>query len=223
MRFLVADDHELIREGLRAQLQALHPDAEVGVASSIEEVWQEVERDDALDLLLLDLGMPGGDGMSTLARLCNRYPEMPVAVVSASEDRATIEKAIDYGAAGYIPKSMAMNVMMNAIRLILSGGVYLPETLLRNQRGAVSVSSDNVSGRNHDEPTPEPLTQRQIDVLCLMCDGLANKEIARKLGISHHTVKIHVAAILKALHVDNRTQATRLADKYALCAGKRHG
>jgi len=208
LRFLVADDHELIREGLRAQLQTLHPDAEVGVAATIEEVWREVERDGALDLLLLDLGMPGGDGMSTLARLCNRFPEMRVAVVSASEDRATIEKAIDYGAAGYIPKSMAMNVMMNAIRLILSGGIYLPETLLCNHR-AVAV----------DEPKLEPLTQRQVDVLCLMCEGLANKEIARELGISHHTVKIHVAAILKALHVENRTQATRLADKYNLCAG----
>ncbi len=217
MRFLVADDHELIREGLSAQLRALDPDADVVAAASLDEVWEEVERDGAADLLLLDLGMPGGDGMSALARLCNRYPEMPVAVVSASEDRATIEKAIDHGAAGYIPKSMAMNVMMNAIRLILSGGVYLPETLLRSKSDAPEDVGN--TSRGNDEIAPEPLTQRQIDVLCLMCEGLSNKEIARRLGISPHTVKIHVAAVLKALHADNRTQATRLADKYRLCAG----
>lgn len=219
MRFLVADDHELIREGLSAQLRALNPDAHVVAAASLDEMWDEVERQGAVDLLLLDLGMPGGDGMSALARLCNRYPEMPVAVVSASEDRATIEKAIDHGAAGYIPKSMAMNVMMNAIRLILSGGVYLPETLLRGKGDAPAKTDDASHG--DDRIAPEPLTQRQIDVLCLMCEGLSNKEIARRLGISPHTVKIHVAAVLKALHVDNRTQATRLADKYSLCAG--HG
>ncbi len=219
MKFLVADDHELIREGLRAQLQALHPDAAVEEASSMDEVLAAVEGEGAVDLLLLDLGMPGGDGMSVLAQLCNRYPDMPIAVVSASEDRTTIEKAIDYGAAGYIPKSMAMNVMMNAIRLILSGGVYLPASLLRGSRDDPRPGTTSSMERD-DRPAPEPLTQRQVDVLCLMCEGMANKEIARQLGISPHTVKIHVAAILKALHVDNRTQATRLADKYSLCERK---
>ncbi len=218
LRFLVADDHELIREGLSAQLRTINPDAQVVSAASLDEMWDEVEREGAVDLLLLDLGMPGGDGMSALARLCNRYPEMPVAVVSASEDRATIEKAIDHGAAGYIPKSMAMNVMVNAIRLILSGGVYLPETLLRGKGDAPTKPDD--ASRGDERITPESLTQRQIDVLCLMCEGLSNKEIARRLGISPHTVKIHVAAVLKGLHADNRTQATRLADKYGLCSGR---
>jgi len=216
MKFLVADDHELIREGLRAQLQTLYPDAEVGEASSLDEVLAAVEADNGLDLLLLDLGMPGGDGMSVLAQLCNRYPEMPIAVVSALDDRATIEKAIDYGAAGYIPKSMAMNVMMSAIRLVLSGGVYLPVSLLRsshdeNRRVAAR------SALNGEVPTPDRLTRRQLEVLCLMSQGMANKEIARELGIAANTVNIHVAAILMALHADNRTQATRLADKYNLC------
>jgi len=219
VKFLVADDHELIREGLRAQLQELHPDAEVGEASSLDEVLAAVDGDGPVDLLLLDLGMPGGDGMSVLAQLCNRYPDMPIAVVSASEDRATIGKAIDYGAAGYIPKSMAMNVMMNAIRLILSGGVYLPESLLRGSRDDPRSAAAR-NEKKDDRPAPEPLTQRQVDVLCLMCEGMANKEIARQLGIAANTVKIHVAAILKALHVDNRTQATRLADKYNLCVRK---
>ena len=219
MKFLVADDHELIREGLRAQLQELNPGARVGEASSMDEVLAEIASGGAVDLLLLDLGMPGGDGMTVLAQLCNRYPEMPIAVVSASEDRATIEKAIDYGAAGYIPKSMAMNVMMSAIRLILSGGIYLPESLLRGQCGETNPGSGS-SCEDSGLPAPEPLTERQVEVLCLLCEGMANKEIARQLGISPHTVKIHVAAILKALHVENRTQATRLADKYHLCVRK---
>ncbi len=215
MKFLVADDHELIRESLRLQLQQLEPDAQVVEAAAFDEVMSEVTRNGAVDLLLLDLAMPGGDGMTLLSRLCNQFPEMPVIVVSASEQRSVIEKAIDNGAAGYIPKSMAMNVMMSAIRLVMSGGVYLPETLYR---GHGSGGNDEVVTPPADTaPEPDPLTQRQIEVLCLMCEGLANKEIARELGISHHTVKIHVAAILKALHVDNRTQATRLADRFQLC------
>ncbi|HFD87021.1 MAG TPA: response regulator transcription factor [Gammaproteobacteria bacterium] len=212
MKFLVADDHGLIREGLKLQLQALEPDAEVFEAASFEEVNAQIAAIDEVDLLLLDLGMPGGDGMRSLSQLCNRYPEMPIVVVSGAEQREVIEKAIDLGAAGYIPKSMAMNVMMNAIRLVLSGGVYLPENLLRG------TPSNDESPMARAEEAPEPLTQRQVDVLCLMCEGLANKEIARELGISPHTVKIHVAAVLKALHVDNRTQATRKADRYQLCA-----
>lgn len=212
MKFLVADDHGLIREGLKLQLQALEPSAEVFEAASFDEVTAQIASIEAVDLLLLDLGMPGGDGLRSLSQLCNRYPEMPVVVVSGAEQREVIEKAIDLGAAGYIPKSMAMNVMMNAIRLVLSGGVYLPENLLR---GALS---DDEPATASKEQAPDPLTQRQVDVLCLMCEGLANKEIARELGISPHTVKIHVAAILKALHVDNRTQATRKADRFQLCA-----
>ena len=212
MKYLVADDHGLIREGLKLQLQALEPGADVFEAASFDEVSAQIASVGEFDLLLLDLGMPGGDGMKSLSLLCNRYPEMPIIVVSGSENREVIEKAIDLGAAGYIPKSMAMNVMMNAIRLVLSGGVYLPENLLRNP-----PSDGNTLPARAEEP-PDPLTQRQIDVLCLMCEGLANKEIARELGISPHTVKIHVAAILRALHVENRTQATRKADRYQLCA-----
>lgn len=214
MKFIVADDHELIRESLKAQLTAIEPEADVIEAATLDDLDTEVSNHNGADLLLLDLGMPDGDAMTALASLCNRFPDMPVAVVSASEDRATIEKAIDCGAAGYIPKSMAMNVMISAIRLILSGGVYLPETLLKSQPAA-PAKSESVK-----EQAPEQLTERQLDVLCLMREGMANKEIARALGISPHTVKIHVAAILKALHVDNRTQATRLADKFNLCQRK---
>ncbi len=198
MKILVADDHPLIREAFRHLLGDLYPGLTVLEAGDCDGACGLIEQHPDLDLVLLDLRLPGAGGLATLEKLRNNHPALPVVVVSALEDPATVRGALARGAMGFIPKSSSNDVMMSALRLVLSGGRYLPPEILSGD-GATPVPPSSL-----DEVH---LTDRQREVLALMLQGKSNKHICRELGLAEATVKIHVTAILRALKVTSRAQA----------------
>ncbi len=202
MKILIADDHALFRDGLRYVLRELDPDVEVFEAVSTTETLAIVETHTDLDLILLDLSMPGHDGFTALDNLRARYPEIPVVVVSATEDTRDIQRVMSAGAAGFIPKATPGPDIVQALLKVLAGETYIPPDI------AHATEQDRYEGL---------LTRRQQEVLTLMCQGLPNKKIARQLGMAEGTVKIHVTAILRALEVDSRTQAVVVASQMGLC------
>lgn len=208
MRILIADDHRLIVEGVKVKLAELGADTEFSVAMDVDELHHSIEHDPTPDLALIDLTMPGGDGHAHLAETIRHLPGIPVIVLSGSEDPALIKELLAMGVQGFIPKAYSPEVMLSAVRLVLCGGVYIPPMLLQELSGATGMTA------GHDEPTAsledrlrKLLTERQIDVLRLLSQGKPNKVIARDLGISEGTVKIHLAAIFRALNVRNRVEA----------------
>lgn len=216
MKILIADDHALVREGLKTVLQQFAPDTRVLEAGDGAELLHQLAAHTPVDIALLDLYMPGGDGFDLVGRVCDRYPAMPVIVLSASDRPADMRKALDRGASGFIPKSTSQDVMLSAIKLVLSGGVYIPPDLLKGD----SEVREQFAPLGPNQPLPDGslnhLTERQRQVLGLLAKGKQNKLIARELGLSEHTVKIHVTAILKALGVANRTQAVLAAQRLGL-------
>jgi DNA-binding NarL/FixJ family response regulator len=209
MKFLVVDDHALIREALRGVLKELKDDAAVLEAPNCGQAMALIAEHPDIGLVLLDLGLPDRDGFSVLAELRERYPAMAVVVLSAQQDRTSVVKALDLGALGFIPKSGQREVMLSALQLVFAGGKYIPpEALARDetsplQPGAKPPAAD----RRHVSPADLGLTGRQLDVLWLMMQGKSNKAICRALDLAEPTVKNHVTAILKALEVSNRTEA----------------
>ena len=158
------------------------------------------------NMVLLDLHMPGKDGFSALEVFSKDFPTMPVVIISASTLRHDIRRALDNGAMGYIPKESTSSVMLNALRLILDGGIYVPANMLHADTSTTASDNDQTRG----------LTPRQIEVLSLLVQGCANKEIALKLQLAEATVKMHVTAIFKALGVSNRTQAAMAVEKQGI-------
>ena len=203
MKILVVDDHTLIREALRGVLQELKPEAGVIDASSCREALELAQANAAeLDLVLLDLGLPDGDGFDTLGELRDLYPAVAIVVLSASKDRDSVTKALDLGALGFIPKSASRAVMVSALQLVFAGGIYVPPEILQRSKAPMSAP---VSAST--SPSELGLTERQIDVLALMMQGKSNKAVCRELDLAEATVKNHITAILRALKVTNRTEA----------------
>jgi len=203
MKILVVDDHALIREALRGVLQELKPEAGVIDASSCREALELAQANAAeLDLVLLDLGLPDGDGFDTLGELRDLYPAVAIVVLSASKDRDSVTKALDLGALGFIPKSASRAVMVSALQLVFAGGIYVPPEILQRSKAPMSAP---VSAST--SPSELGLTERQIDVLALMMQGKSNKAVCRELDVAEATVKNHITAILRDLKVTNRTEA----------------
>lgn len=212
MKVLIADDHRLIIEGVKLKLAELDPAVETVVAMNLEELDRMAETHaDSLDLALVDITMPGTQGHQHVNRLRAQAPALPVIVLSGSEDVDLMRSLMEIGVLGFIPKAYSPDVMLSAIRLVLAGGVYIPPLLLANAQA---------QGWQPAETAPPPadqahgidglrnlLTERQIDVMRLLSQGKPNKLIARDLGISEGTVKIHLAAIFRALNVRNRVEA----------------
>jgi len=193
LKILLADDHALFRAGMKHLLADLDTNVEISETHDGPGVLRIMGGDTAFDLLLLDLGMPGLGGLGVLAALRRQSPETPVVILSASEDPADVRAAMAGGASGFIPKSAHSEVMLDALRLVLAGGVYQPPaTLLAN---APAATKD------------EALTPRQREVLALIKRGKSNKEIGRALDLTEGTVKQHVSAILKTLNAPNRMRA----------------
>jgi DNA-binding NarL/FixJ family response regulator len=216
MKILVVDDHVLIREALRGVLRELKRDADIVEAANSRVAMQRIEENPELELVLLDLNLPDRSGFDMLAELRERYPAISVVVLSASDDRDNVARALDLGALGFIPKSAQREVMLSAFKLIFAGGIYVPpEILARPQppRPAPTLSADAAAKLG--------LTERQMDVLALMMQGKSNKAICRALDLAEPTVKNHVTAILKALNASNRTEAVIAAG--ALGLGSREG
>lgn len=203
MHILLVDDHTLFREALLHVLNQLDSQVIVLEAANVEEAAQLISHTRNLDLILLDIDLPQVDGLTALPGLRELAPTVPIVVLSGSEASEHIKRALNSGAVGYIPKSCSSHEMLAALHIILQGDVYIPPKLLGKLEGAslsFGVHSDNHS-------TQTTLTTRQIEVLELMVRGLPNKSIARTLNLAEGTVKLHVASILRAFGVNNRTQA----------------
>lgn len=215
MKVLVVDDHPLIREALRQVLRALNKDIELLEAGSGPEALAAADRNEGIDIILLDLALPGADGFEVLRELRERHPSFPVVVLSASDQSEIVMRALDAGAMGFIPKTSSNELLLGALRLVLSGGVYLPAEVLRHTPAPVLVSrpATAAAGIGYRDLG---LTERQAQVLALVIQGKPNKIICRELNVAEGTVKIHVTAILKALGVTNRTQAVIAVGKLGL-------
>jgi DNA-binding NarL/FixJ family response regulator len=203
MKVLLVDDHVLIRDALRGVLKELTDDAVVLEASDCLQAMRLIEAHPDLHLILLDLNLPDQDGFAVLADLRKRFASISLVVLSAFNDRDNVLRALDLGALGFIPKSARREVMVNALRLVISGGIYIPpEAIVRTDAKATQpLPARPVS------PADLGFTERQTEVLSLMMLGKSNKAISRTLDVAEPTVKHHITAILKALKVTNRTEA----------------
>ena len=213
LRILLADDHEMVRLAMRHALSALAADIEWLEAANAADVERLADRDP--DLALLDLHMPGSDGVPWIGRLRDRCPTLPIIVVSAEESPSLVRELINSGVAGFIPKSDTAAVILQAVRLVLSGGTYAPLRLL----GGGGRTTNGTASAERQETPSHGLTQRQLEVLALLARGLPNKLIARELGLSEGTVKVHLLAIFRALDVSNRTEAVVAAQKKLQATG----
>ncbi|WP_151703598.1 response regulator [Nitrincola alkalilacustris] len=205
-KILIADDHPLFREAITNVIQAAFPDSQTQETYDLDTALAQAIEQDDIDLILLDLNMPGMHGLSGLMSLRNQAPTIPVVIVSAENDKQIVLQAITYGAVGFISKSSSREEMTRALTQILNGSVYLPSEIIRSTR------SDPDRSRNQKQtPLPpellESLTRRQLLVLERMAKGESNKQIAYHLSIAETTVKAHVSAILRKLGVHNRVQA----------------
>ena len=217
MKILVVDDHPLIREALRQVLQALDRQLDLLEAQSCDEALELTRRHPDISLILLDLTLPGVDGYEALALLREDFPEIPVVVLSAADQPDAVTRAIDGGAMGFIPKTSSSQLLLNALRLVLSGAIYLPLEVLRKEQDiAPAVPRAPATPSELRDPSEIGLTARQAQVLALLVQGKPNKLICRDLKLAEGTVKIHVTAILKTLGVMNRTQAVIAVSKLGL-------
>jgi len=213
MKILVVDDHQLIREGLRPVMkQIAEPPEEVEVleAGTYAAGLEIARANPDLELVLLDLHLPDIQGFEALDGFQDGFPAVPVIVVSGADDPALVRQAVDHGALGFIPKSSASAVIVNAIRLVLSGGTYLPREIMATPAPVTNAAS----GPRAMEDLG--LTPRQADVLALLLAGKSNKLISRELKLAEGTVKNHVAAVLKALGVETRVQAVIAASRLGI-------
>lgn len=206
MKILVVDDHPLIREALKQVLGTLDSGIQVLEAASADDALAITELNPNLGLILLDLGLPGKDGMEALPLLRERSPHVPVVVFSATDSPDVVRRAIDSGAMGFIPKTSSNSLLINALRFVLAGGVYLPVEVLRQPSGSTVPLPAAAAGEAYSS-RDLGLTERQAQVLALLVQGMSNKMLCRELGLAEGTVKVHVAAVLKTLGVANRTQA----------------
>ena len=206
---IVADDHPLFRSAIMEALSADQGNVKFLEANSFESLQELVEANREVDLVLLDLHMPGVSGFASLVFLCKQYPSIPVVIISANEDPVVIQRALDHGAAGFIPKSSSIGTITQAINAIMMGEIWSPE----------SVQSDLPGGNVSELELADRLTRltpQQFKVLMMMSQGLLNKQIAYDLGVSEATIKAHVTAIMGKLGVSNRTQAVLAAHRLAV-------
>jgi DNA-binding NarL/FixJ family response regulator len=205
MKLLIVDDHHLIREGLRPILKRLGDGEETEVleAASFEAAVEYADRHRDLDLLVLDLRLPNVAGFAALCDLQERHPSLPIVIMSGEDDPELMRQAIEHGALGFIPKSSGADVILNALRLVLSGGTYLPRQIMAAPSKAAATPVKTAGARL----TALGLTPRQADVLELLIAGKSNKAICRELHLAEGTVKTHIAAAFKALNVTSRVQA----------------
>jgi DNA-binding NarL/FixJ family response regulator len=222
MKVLVIDDHPLILSALQNVIQGIGRDVGVVGVAGARAAREALAADGSFDLVLLDLRLGDADGFEVLVELRNGWPAIPVVVVSASDRSADVIRAIDLGAMGFVPKRSSNELLFEALRQVMSGGIYVPPMTLGSERAAAQthsgdtvpsfmprVGSTAAQGDFQTQPSLASLglTPRQTDVLALLLQGQPNKLIARELKLSVETVKDHVAAVLRALNVGSRTQA----------------
>ena len=206
MKILLADDHDLFRAGLGLVLHELGADTSLVQAANLTDAIHCAEAEPDLDLALLDLNMPAMNGAAGLQKFRAQFPDVPVVVVSGSDELSDVQQALGAGASGFIHKSTPPPVMLSALRLVLAGGVYVPLQAMQREPAPLVATRTWASG----------LTSRQMEVLRLLAVGKPNKVIARELDLSEGTVKIHLSAIFRVLDVNNRTEAVLAAQHLSL-------
>lgn len=222
MKFLIVDDHPLVRDAMREHFLQIDPGAEVLEAHTGAAALEHVGQAPDLDLILLDHNLPDTNGLKVLAELRAHYPMIPVVMLSADENRDVMMGALEQGASGFISKSLPVPVMLGALRLVLSGGVYLPVELLdRARRPGLrehpeKFAASTTVARCGMTPADLGLGERQSQVLALLIQGKPNKVISRELDLSEATVKAHVSSVLRTLQVSSRSQVILAATRLGL-------
>lgn len=214
LSLLIVEDHELVREGLARLLRQLEDEIEILEARDFEIALDILDERGDLDLVLLDLALPGIDGFAGLQILRQRHPAIPVAVVSAFDDLPTVTRTFNHGASGFIPKAFSGEQVLAAVKEVLAGNIFRPH---RMQPARIDDTPPvPPRGTETMRPSEIGLTDRQAQVLALMVRGLSNRDIAAQLELTEGTVKIHVTAIFRALGVASRTQAMLAASRYGI-------
>lgn len=218
MKILIADDHELFLKGLEFILQENLQNIEITSAQNYTEIFSILEQKNLFDLVITDLAMPGANWLEAIKKIHTALPETPIIIISAVFDKTILQQTLDIGVSGYIPKTASNNLIISAINLVLAGGVYIPHELLySNQNNSIPAQQqkeyisplktlEKITS-NTAEHTQKGLTERQIDIIRCIAEGLSNKQIAYKLNLTEGTVKVHITVILKILNVKNRTSA----------------
>lgn len=224
MKILIADDHELFLKGLEFILQENLQNVELTTAQSYTDIFAILENDTNFDLIITDLAMPGANWLAAINKIHSSLPETPIIIISAVFDKEILQQTLDIGVAGYIPKTSSNSLIVSAINLVLAGGVYIPHELLYSTK-STPVSAEKQKEyisplktleklvTNTTDIHPKGLTERQIDIVKCIAEGLSNKQIAYKLNLTEGTVKVHITVILKVLNVKNRTSAVIEAAK----------
>ncbi|MGE5515875.1 MAG: response regulator transcription factor [Bacteroidota bacterium] len=211
MKILVADDHKLVRDGLKPFLLELAPDVEILDAATIDEALNAAAAAGDIGLVLLDLMMPGMDGLKGLEALRAKCPNVPVVIVSGFSSRDHVVAAVQAGAAGFIPKTVSGTAMVNALRLVLSGEKYLPSSTFFDDPGT-QMSMPTSLLRPVGVPPPfDKLSRREAEILALLVEGRTNKEIALCLDLQEITIKVHLRNVYRKIGAANRAQAVRIA------------
>jgi DNA-binding NarL/FixJ family response regulator len=211
MKLLVVDDHPVFRDGMAALLRQAAEDTIVLQAPECATALALTDAHPDIDAVFCDLMMPGITGDIAVREFGRRRPDLPVILLSSSENPSDVRRALSAGALGYIPKSASAQTLLSALKLVLSGNIYVPPLLAQ----AASATTDSGTFPRPADALAE-LTDRQLDVLKLLGEGLPNREISTRLGIAEKTVKVHVAAIFRTLNVVNRTQAANAARQSGL-------
>jgi DNA-binding NarL/FixJ family response regulator len=212
MKLILADDHTLFRNGLVLLLKAHCTDCEIREGDDLDAALAEAEAHPDADAVLLDLNMPGMDGVRGIRRFVGLHPRLPLIILTGAEAQQHIQDVLAAGASGFIPKSSMPAVMMSAIQLVLAGGTYVPPQALSSAPDAARGRS----GSHAREGVHTQLTERQTQVLRLLAAGKPNKAICRELDIEEGTVKAHIATIFRVLDVTNRTEAASVARETGL-------
>lgn len=213
MQVLLADDHALFRDGMRYVLQQLSDQVDIICAGNFNETLKQAEVNPGLDLALIDLNMPGSDGVASIRIFHHHFPEVPLVVVSGSDQRAEIEWVMEYGAMGFISKASSAKEMVTALRVVLGGDIYIPPQLTAQPEAECSQPENDSSSQHLNM---HGLTKRQMQTLQYLAEGLSNKEIALKMELAEGTIKVHVAATYQVLQVSSRLDAVRKAQKLGL-------
>lgn len=224
MKIMLVDDHALFREGLRYVLQQLPESVEVLEAGNFHDGLRLAEQYPELDLALLDLNMPGSEGPVSIKFFHQRYPHIPIVVVSGEDSRGIMERVMNYGAMGFVCKNSTAPVMLSALNLVLSGGVYIPPQILQQHVAEEPMPREMERiDRRRLNTNEYGLTARQMEVLKHLASGMSNKEIAQAVNLAEGTVKIHVAAIYQLLRVSSRMEAVRAAEQLGLIGAASNG
>lgn len=219
MKFLIADDHELFLQGLEFILRKEFPQTEIVLAKSYTDIFAILKEQKDFNLILTDLAMPGDDWLEAIGKIHTQCPEVPIIIISAVFEREILQKTYDLGVSGYISKAFPNNLIIGAINLVLAGGIYIPPEIMQMSAKSsfepvrMLLQDLNTSPKVTDN---HGITPRQMEVLNCMAEGLSNKQIAYKLGLSEGTIKIHITLLMRTLEVTNRTAAVRKAAEYGL-------